>query len=61
MTSARVWIPALLASVFSAPSLALPFFFSTGDPDGRMAMASRPDNGGKLEIEQPTSRRRTAC
>ena len=25
--------------------------FSTGDPDGLMAMASRPENGGNIEIE----------
>ena len=28
-----------------------PFFFSTGDPDGRMATATRPDAGGVFEIE----------
>jgi hypothetical protein len=27
------------------------FFFSTGDPDGKMAMASRPSSAGKTEIE----------
>src|SRR5262249_39699174 len=27
------------------------FFFSTGDPDGRMAMATRPSSAGKIEIE----------
>jgi hypothetical protein len=27
------------------------FFFSTGDPDGKMAMASRPSSAGKIEIE----------
>lgn len=39
------------------------FFFSTGNPDGLMAMASRPSGNGKIEIEaaddfiltQPTS------
>ena len=30
---------------------AAPFFFSTGDPDGRMATASRPSSTGKIEIE----------
>jgi hypothetical protein len=30
---------------------ATPFFFSTGNVDGRMAVASRPDAGGKIEIE----------
>jgi hypothetical protein len=28
-----------------------PFFFSTGDPDGKIATASRPDSPGKIEIE----------
>src|SRR5262245_38660197 len=27
------------------------FFFSTGDPDGKMAAASRPSSAGKIEIE----------
>jgi hypothetical protein len=27
------------------------FFFSTGSPDGRMAMASRPSSAGKVEID----------
>ncbi len=36
----------LTASVFAGP-----VFFSTGDPDGQMATASRPDGGGKIESE----------
>ena len=28
-----------------------PFSFSTGDPDGKMAMASRPDSPAGIEIE----------
>jgi hypothetical protein len=28
-----------------------PFFFSTGDPDGRMATASQPSSADKIEIE----------
>jgi len=28
-----------------------PFSFSTGDPDGKMAAASRPSSAGKFEIE----------
>jgi len=43
-TVAAAWMFALSAS-------AAPFFFSTGDPDGRMATASRPGSGGALEIE----------
>src|SRR5438132_327488 len=34
-------------AVFAAPS----FFFSTGDPDGRMATGTRPASNGKIEIE----------
>jgi hypothetical protein len=30
---------------------AQPFFFSTGNPDGKMGSASRPDSTGKIEIE----------
>jgi len=30
---------------------ASPFFFSTGDVDGKIATASRPGGGGKIEIE----------
>ncbi len=28
-----------------------PFFFSTGNPDGKIATASRPESAGKFEIE----------
>src|SRR6185312_5401955 len=38
---------ALLAASASAGSLS----FSTGDPDGLMAMATRPGGNGKIEIE----------
>jgi hypothetical protein len=38
---------ALLAGPASAGS----YFFTTNDPDGKMAMASRPDSAGKIEIE----------
>ncbi len=33
------------------PAGASNFFFSTGDPDGKMATATRPDTGGNFEIE----------
>lgn len=33
------------------PVQADPFFFSTGDPDGKMATASRLASAGKIEIE----------
>jgi len=37
--------------LLAGPALAQSFFFSTGDPDGRMATASRPGSSGVLEIE----------
>src|SRR5882757_3225404 len=33
------------------PACAAPFFFSTGNPDGRLGALSQPPNGGKLETE----------
>src|ERR1044072_6592504 len=55
----RLYIPGLAISALSIGLLtALPaaatsssFFFSTGDPDGRIATATRPDVPGKFEIE----------
>src|SRR5437588_308532 len=41
---------AVMCLAASAPA-AQTFFFSTGDPDGRMATASRPESAGKVEIE----------
>ena len=35
----------------SGATFAVPFFFSTGDPDGKMATASQPATAGKIEIE----------
>jgi hypothetical protein len=35
----------------AAPVSATPFFFSTGNPDGLMATASRPATAGNFEIE----------
>ena len=44
---------ALLAALSMAAVSAwgMPFFFSTGDPDGKMATGSRPGTGGNIEIE----------
>lgn len=36
---------------WSGPALAVPFFFSTGNPDGKIATASRPSGAGGIEIE----------
>ena len=35
----------------SLPATADPFFFSTGNPDGKLGAASRPSGGGAFEIE----------
>ena len=52
MTHARFAISlALLGGLFAMPAAAdTPFFFSTGDPDGKMATATRPDTA-PFEIE----------
>jgi hypothetical protein len=50
----KLWFAAfaLVACALSGPVRAgSTFFFSTGDPDGKMATASRPGSAGKLEIE----------
>src|SRR5689334_17960117 len=53
------WVPRLTlaglgllaAGVFTSQAAAAPFFFSTGNPDGKMAMGSRPGAGSSIEIE----------
>src|SRR5215470_14202389 len=43
---------AMLCLLCSAPAMATPFTFSTGDPDGKIATATRPETvGSKIEIE----------
>src|SRR5262244_612257 len=37
--------------VASSNAMAQDFSFSTGNPDGKMATASRPESNGKIEIE----------
>lgn len=39
------------SSIFATPALATPFSFSTGNPDGKIATATRPASGGAFEIE----------
>ena len=52
MTDARFAIPlSLLGCLCALPAAADTFFFSTGNPDGKIATASRPDSPGKIEIE----------
>lgn len=41
----------VLAISAAAPARAITFTFSTGNPNGQMAMASRPHAGAKIEIE----------
>jgi hypothetical protein len=45
------WLAASLAILAVSPACADPFFFSTGNPDGLIATASRPDSPGRPEIE----------
>ena len=40
-----------MAILTAGASAATPFAFSTGNTDGKMAMASRPENGPNIEIE----------
>jgi hypothetical protein len=42
---------ALVAAALATPSVATPFFFSTGNVTNQIAVASRPDAGGLFEIE----------
>jgi hypothetical protein len=55
MTHAKIAIPlALLGCLPAMPAAALlpaVYSFRTGDPDGKIATASRPDGDGKFEIE----------
>ena len=48
---AGVWTLPALAGLLAAPMMADSFFFSTGNPDAKMAAASRPSSAGKIEIE----------
>jgi hypothetical protein len=49
----RIWVlpVPIVVALLAAPASAGSFFFSTGDPDGKMATASRPGSAGKVEIE----------
>ena len=50
-----------LASFLVSPvATGAPFFFSTGNPDGLLASASRPASAGKIEIESADDFRTTA-
>jgi hypothetical protein len=49
----RLVLTVALLLGLGAPAVAQPFFFTTGDPDGRIGVASRPESadGSKIEIE----------
>src|SRR4051794_33246766 len=61
--NAELLVPLALAGMFAVaatafaavmlplPAAADPFSFSTGNPDGRIATAARPENAGQFEIE----------
>ena len=53
MFHARLAISVAVIGLLPTAAMAAqtPFFFSTGDPDGKIATASRPDTGGSFEIE----------
>jgi hypothetical protein len=52
MNRAIVIVAAAFSAALASPAaFAAPFFFTTGDPDGLLASASRPASAGKIEIE----------
>jgi hypothetical protein len=48
---ARVSLAAGTVLILANAAPAAPFIFSTGNPDGLIGTASRPDSAGKIEIE----------
>ena len=49
--SARTIVAAIIASFAWFATAAAAAFFDNGPPDGKMAMATRPESAGKIEIE----------
>jgi hypothetical protein len=49
--SYKLTIPALMSCLFAGPATADSLLFSTGNPDDKIATASRPESAGKFEIE----------
>jgi hypothetical protein len=47
----RLYSLLALTALCGGTAAADPFFFSTGNPDGKIATASRPSTAGKFEIE----------
>jgi hypothetical protein len=48
---ARILLGLAVIALIAGPAFADGFSFTTGAPNGAMAVASRPDTGGQLEIE----------
>lgn len=60
IAAASAGLALVLGGASSSPSAAAPFFFSTGNPDGKMALASRPGSaeieaGDDFALSEPTS------
>ena len=53
LMSRVLWLAPGIAALFlwASSAAGAAFFFSTGNPDGLMATASRPDSAGQTEIE----------
>src|SRR5450432_3332563 len=54
MMRANFWLAAAMLAACTLPGpvrAGSTYFFSTGNPDGLMATASRPSSGGKIETE----------
>jgi len=51
MHALRLCLLASAAAVWAVPVAAVPFTFSTGNPDGRIATLSQPSTGGAIETE----------
>ncbi|MGH8851346.1 MAG: PEP-CTERM sorting domain-containing protein [Casimicrobiaceae bacterium] len=49
--AARLAAWGMALAMLASPAAGAPFFFSTGDPDGKIATASRPATAGQFEIE----------
>jgi hypothetical protein len=47
----KFWQIPALATILAGQAPAASVFFSTGNPDGRMAAATQPSSAGKIEIE----------
>lgn len=51
LSARKTTLAALAALLLASQAPASPFFFSTGNPDGKVATLSRPASAGKLQTE----------